>query len=366
MLDEEEEGPAGIKGMLEKRFESVKVVAYENYGSLHADLDPAEAIKGRDVNIKAFGSATWVTLEFDLAGLTYLGFESDQKDLASLCGLKEPELKKTQNWFSKALVPELKEKFRHYVKTVALDPAENVLVVSVSGISYYLNVLEVKKEEKKFLLKVAELSKDEQINWLTKNSRIKDAVDLLIVSHRFFNETAKERWTGVIEALTKRFNRAPLIFMTSKKDFSDQEEREFGSYITDIFFKPIDRAYFEHKIKWAFPRLSEKGDRIQIPSVEQKGVIKTANPVTVSEFSEAGFVMSYYRPIGVGSFREIVLWQPYEIGAPELLATCNFVEEGGKDSHSCHFVFFGISDHFLKHIRVWIRDNYIHAKEGGG
>jgi hypothetical protein len=100
--------------------------------------------------------------------------------------------------------------------------------------------------------------------------------------------------------------------------------------------------------------------------VIRQEIIKTANPVSVSEISEAGFVMTYYRSIGVGSFREIVLWQPYEIGTPELLATCNFVEELGTNNFKCHFVFFGISDHFLKHIRVWIRDNYIHSKEGAG
>jgi hypothetical protein len=61
-----------------------------------------------------------------------------------------------------------------------------------------------------------------------------------------------------------------------------------------------------------------------------------------------------------------VLWQPYEIGSPELLATCNFVEEnkGEKGVFNCHFVFFGIGDQFLKHIRIWIRDNYVLSKEG--
>jgi hypothetical protein len=92
------------------------------------------------------------------------------------------------------------------------------------------------------------------------------------------------------------------------------------------------------------------------------------NPVTVNEISEAGFVMQYYRSVAVGSFREIILWQPYEIGAPELLATCNYCEENPaqKGSYNCHFVFFGISDHLLKRIRVWIRDNYILSKEGQG
>jgi hypothetical protein len=365
MLDEEEEGPSGIKGTLEKRFEGIKITAYESYGALHSDLDPAAAIQNRDANLKPFGSATWVSLHFDLAGLTYMGFETDQQDVTQLFGTPEAEHKKIQNWFSKALVPEHKEKYRHYVKTQTLQE-DNVLVISTHYVQFYLKVVEATKDDKKFHLKVTELSKDEQIDWLTKNSRIKDPVDLLVVSHRFFNDIAEERWTHVIESLKKRFGKTPLIFMTSKKDFSDREEREFGKYVTDIFFKPIDRSYFEQKIKWAFPRLLEKGDKIHLTTVAREEIIKTANPVSVSEISEAGFVMQYYRSIGVGSFREIVLWQPYEIGAPELLATCNFVEEIGKDGFKCHFVFFGISDHFLKHIRVWIRDNYILSKDASG
>lgn len=365
MLDEEEEGPAGIKGSLEKRFESIKVTCYESYGALHGDLDPAAAIQGRDTNLKAFGSATWVTMHFDLAGLTYMGFETDKDDVTQLFGTTEEEHKKIQNWFTKALVPEHKEKFRHYVKTQTLME-DNILVITAQDNQFYLKVIEARKDEKKFHLKVAELTKDEQIAWLTQNSRLKDPVDLLIVSHRFFSDTSQERWTHVIETLKNRFGKAPLLFMTSKKDFSDREEREFGKYVTDIFFKPMDRSYFEMKMKWAFPRLLEKGDKIQIHTVIREEIIKTANPVPVSEISEAGFVMQYYRSIGVGSFREIVLWQPYEIGAPELLATCNFVEEIGKDGFKCHFVFFGISDHFLKHIRVWIRDNYILSKDASG
>src|SRR6185312_15078671 len=365
MLDEEEEAPAGLKGTLEKRFEGIRVTTYESYGALHSDLDPATAIKNRDANLKPFGSATWIKLDFDLAGMTYMGFETDKQDVTQLFGATEAEHKKVQNWFSKALVPEHKEKYRHYVKTQSLQE-DNVLVISSHDVHFYLKVIEATKDDKKFHLKITELSKEEQIEWLTKNSRIKDPVDLLVVSHRFFNEGAQERWTHVVESLKNRFGKAPLIFMTAKKDFSDREEREFGKYVTDIFFKPIDRSYFEHKIKWAFPRLLEKGDKIHLSTVIREEIIKAANPVSVSEISEAGFVMQYYRPIGVGSFREIVLWQPYEIGAPELLATCNFVEEGGKDISKCHFVFFGISDHFLKHIRVWIRDNYILSKEAGG
>ena len=83
--------------------------------------------------------------------------------------------------------------------------------------------------------------------------------------------------------------------------------------------------------------------------------------------SEAGFIMEYYREISIGAFREIVLWQPYEIGAPELMSNCNFVEEasGKMGTYHCQFVFFGMSDYFLKHIRIWIRDNYILSKEAG-
>jgi hypothetical protein len=75
--------------------------------------------------------------------------------------------------------------------------------------------------------------------------------------------------------------------------------------------------------------------------------------------------MKYYRPIPVGDFREFILWMPNEIDIPLIFGTNNFTEDdkNTKGNYFNHFVFFGMKDIYLKHIRVWIRDNYVHTKE---
>ena len=103
---------------------------------------------------------------------------------------------------------------------------------------------------------------------------------------------------------------------------------------------------------------------IEINQHKKNERVEVGNTVQVTEMSEAGLVMTYYRPITIGTFRRFVLWLPMEIGHPVMLAACNFHKENEVDkTFENHFVFFGTQDHFLLHIRVWIRDNYVLSKQ---
>jgi hypothetical protein len=365
LLDDEELGPSGIIGKIEKTFSSVKTSHYTSFGSFYSDLDPTRSLEQRDSSVKALGGANSVTLHFDQTGHTYLECVSDKQDLMSIFGTNLSELKAKGDWFSHALSGEHKEKFRKYIQTGALQD-DNFLVLTINEAPFIVKVSSANKDGNRFHLTIIEPTKEEQLQCLEKNSRLQKAVHLIIANHRLFGDGAVERWTAVKESLMKRFNVEVKIIMTSKKDFSDAEERGLGAVLHDIFFKPVDPGYLVQKIKTFFPGLSEKLERVKIPTVAHSEILKAVNPVKVIEISEAGFILEYTRPIDIGNFREVVLWQPYEIGAPELLATCNFVEESPaqKGVHNCHFVFFAATDYFLKHIRVWIRDNYVLSKEG--
>lgn len=369
LMDEEEHNPSGVQGYIQKSFKNVNLSFMESVGSLLSDIDPMSALQQKDPNLKTLGGAASVTLHFDSSGNTFLGFEADKKDIFTFMGVAFEELKKKSAWFQHAVVMPHRDRYRKYLSSGQLNHTDDYLTLNVGDNSFMVSVKAVSKEGGKFHITLAEPSKDEQISWMQKDSRIQKPVHLIIASHRFFGEGAAERWKFIKEALKKKFNVEPIILMTSKKDFTDAEERNFGGTVHDIFFKPLDRLYLGQKLKVLFPLIVEaSGEKIEPTTVAVDEIIKAVNPVTVSELSEAGFVMQYYRPITVGSFREIILWQPYEIGAPEFLATCNYCEEnqGQKGTFNCHFVFFGISDHLLKRIRVWIRDNYVLSKEGQG
>lgn len=186
-----------------------------------------------------------------------------------------------------------------------------------------------------------------------------------------FEENFKERWQSILETVQKKL-RAPSgnpsgkteLFLVSKKTYSDSEERALGEILKDIFFLPMDSIYVSKKLMVFLPQLSPS-ETFNVVTIEQKHLAKAASPIEISEFSEAGLVMKYYRPISAGAFREFVLWLPHELDLPEFLATCNFSEESKNEKSLFfnHFVFFGMSDHFLKHIRRWILQNHVASKE---
>ena len=109
-------------------------------------------------------------------------------------------------------------------------------------------------------------------------------------------------------------------------------------------------------------------EELNLPTVLHRHVAKAARPIEISEFSEAGLVIKYYRPISAGAFREFVLWLPHELDLPEFLATCNYNEESQaeKGVFFNHFIFFGLNDHFLRHLRRWILQNHVQSKESEG
>jgi len=189
----------------------------------------------------------------------------------------------------------------------------------------------------------------------------------VFADNSYFEESFKERWQNILETLQKKM-RAPTknlsVFTLSNKAYGDDEERALGEVAKDIFYTPVDPMYLMKKLCLFMPNLAPS-EELQIATVDHKHIAKVASPIEISEFSEAGLVMKYYRPISVGAFREFVLWLPHELDLPEFLAACNYSEENKADkaSHFNHFVFFGTNDRYLLHIRRWILENHIHSKE---
>jgi hypothetical protein len=173
-------------------------------------------------------------------------------------------------------------------------------------------------------------------------------------------------WATVKEGMDKTLASSkikPGIFLISKRAKYDKDLRELGAVFTDIFYDPVERNYFSKKIYLFFTGLQAAED-LESKQYHRDAKIEVGNPIRVTEVSEAGLVMKYYRPITVGSFRRFILWYPPEVGMPTILGACNFNEKSktDKDAFENHFVFYGVSDEYLKHIRIWVRENYILSK----
>lgn len=215
--------------------------------------------------------------------------------------------------------------------------------------------------------------KDKKPFDLTKMPKITSPLQAIFADQYLFEGSFAERWQSIAETLKKQFAAPPTLtgatefFIASRKTFSDQEERALGQVTRDIFYQPFDFLYMAKKIQVRFPGLVPD-EKIEFPTTKFPLVAKAATPIEMSEFSEAGIVMKYYRPISTGAFRQFVLWLPHELNLPELPATCNYHEESKsqKGLYFNHFVFFGMTDHYLKHIRRWILQNHVQSKESEG
>ncbi|QDK38096.1 hypothetical protein [Bdellovibrio sp. NC01] len=195
--------------------------------------------------------------------------------------------------------------------------------------------------------------------------------DFVFANYELFEIEKQKRWDQISDYLKERHKRAgqemkelPSLFMISRKKVPLDEIREIGKWTKDIFFTPLDKGYIAKKLTNEQSRFANKIP-VTIASLKELSVLKVANPVEISQISEAGLVMKYYRAISVGAFREFILWRPEETETPEIIGTVNYTEEdrGGKEFFHNHFVFFGMKDHYLKHIRLWLREAYIKQKE---
>lgn len=201
--------------------------------------------------------------------------------------------------------------------------------------------------------------------------QLPEKFDFIFGNYEVFEIEKQKRWEQICEYLKDRSKRAghelqnmPQLFLLSRKKIAIDEVRNLAAWSKEIFFTPLDKLYITKKLVSEHSAFANKVP-VTVASLKEAAILKVANPVEITQISEAGLVMKYYRAISVGAFREFILWRPEETEIPEIIGTVNFHEEdkGGKEFFFNHFVFFGMKDHYLKHIRLWLREAYIKQKD---
>ncbi|HEY8270648.1 MAG TPA: hypothetical protein VIG33_07140 [Pseudobdellovibrionaceae bacterium] len=215
-----------------------------------------------------------------------------------------------------------------------------------------------------------EVAKKDKREFDSKN-RITAPINAIFGDQYLFEDNFKDRWEAILETVKMKTppprnnpSQKTELFILTKKNHSDPEKKALSEIVKDIFLMPMDTLYIIKKLALFLPQLSPL-EKIQLPTIQYAEIAKAATLIEINEFSEAGLVMKYYRPITPGAFREFILWLPHELELPEFLATCNYHEESKNEKGVFYnqFVFFGTSDHYLKHIRRWILQNHLLSKE---
>ncbi len=155
------------------------------------------------------------------------------------------------------------------------------------------------------------------------------------------------------------------IFLLSKKIFPEDLERELSTICEDIYYSPFNKSYLMKSLKLRWPTIPVKEELFE-STREFEQQIHVSNPVQIIEVSEVSVVIEYYRELPLSSFREFVFWMPEEAQTPTLLAQCvHTAPLQGKKGYQCHFIFFGLQDAERKHLRLWMRHQYVEEKQKG-
>lgn len=195
--------------------------------------------------------------------------------------------------------------------------------------------------------------------------------DFIFSNYDVFATEKDKRWktlTQYFEDRAKKYEvkdfALPELFLFSKRSITIDELRTFGDWVKEVFYTPFDRTYLLKKLTSFSSKFLNK-EAVTINKVIEEQVLKVANPVQITQISEGGLILKYHRAMSIGAFREFILWRPQELETPEIIGTVNYTEEGhGDDENSLnHFVFFGMKDYYLKHIRLWLREAYIKTKD---
>ncbi len=372
VIDPDEFGAAPLAGSLERSFSNVKIVAYKSLGEFLVDLDPAlqtPAVKPPP----AFPGGVKIKFQFEATSKKLVKTIPDITAAQTLLGFFPAELQKLE--FFQWMLGQERNKLIEMIKGTTNPLDDKILILKNKDQDYFIRLeaqQNLKEKESNLVeLTFVELTEAERQKWQVARSRMPEKVDGILVHEQFLREDDLTQWDQILERLKKRVkgpdqaNYKPELMVLAKQRKSDTSLRLLGKVFSNIFYKPVERSYFIKMMYLQFPTLNPTSP-VEIKHFVKKEKFEVGNPIQVTEMSEAGVVMNYYRAITVGSFRRFILWFPMEIGQPVMLATCNFSKENEaeKGLFENHFVFFGMQDVFLQHVRVWIRENYVLSKQG--
>lgn len=170
------------------------------------------------------------------------------------------------------------------------------------------------------------------------------------------------------ESLKKYFKEGTKYFWLPAVEPKETDLKELSQFYLDIFIQPYDRSFFYKKLKTLVSELvaTEAHYLLSITCHEK---IKAANTILVSEVNEVFVNFQYSRELEFNCFREFILLNKDEEQGIEIPAFCHFkaVEKNlpatEKNIYFHQFAFFGMTDHFLKEIRLWLLRNYVTKKD---
>lgn len=167
-----------------------------------------------------------------------------------------------------------------------------------------------------------------------------------------------------IENLKSYFKDTCQFFFLSPTKINEDDLVALSKEYTDIYTLPYDRYYVFKKMKIHFPGLKQK-EPTQLSNVTTHEKMKATSKVKISDINEVSLSFTHYRELPLRTFREFIFITEDETKLIELRGICHYTEKaqstepGAGPSFIHQFMFYGMTDMYLKQIRLWLLQNYI-------
>lgn len=154
-----------------------------------------------------------------------------------------------------------------------------------------------------------------------------------------------------------------VCLMVDDKSANPSKYRLNG--ICDLIYKPVDRRLIAAKAPVLIPDLVLSNDSVDLSFTPADLPVKIAKEVLLNEVAEFGFQIKSNVPLRENIFLRFFSPLFLDETGDGVLGRCTscVVDETEKDTYGCFFTFFGVSDSQLKHIRNWIREDYVSKKD---
>ncbi|MFN3696372.1 MAG: hypothetical protein ACK4VO_02930 [Pseudobdellovibrio sp.] len=160
------------------------------------------------------------------------------------------------------------------------------------------------------------------------------------------------------------FKENAQFFLVSPSTLKEDDLKILSSQYRDMYSQPFDRYYLFKKMKIHTHDLRQK-EPTHLINVSTREKMKAALKVKISDICEVSVNFIYNRELPLRTFREFIFLTDDETKLTELRGICHYTEKaqstepGAGPSFFHQYMFYGMTDHYLKQIRIWLLQNYI-------
>jgi hypothetical protein len=346
------------KDLLFKKFK-VDSEIISSFESFYFQIDPAAA----DQNQKeqAWTEAGSIKLTLDAKNHQIIKVEPESVKTKKILGLPWAELENKP--VTHLLGSKSQSLWEPWIQKGCVSP--ETFFIQSGGNNFLLKAmldLTASANEEVRVIELFELGPEEKTIWYDQNYPNPLKAFCLVLSSEYANEEKIPFWVELIKNAKAKQLHVRVIVLFEKAP--EEKMVRLLDWAEDLFDDSNEPPYIERKLRWHY--FGEPKEKMPTPFLSaSKEMIQAANPVEIAEISEAGIVINYTRSINLGAFRKFVFPKNESNIILRFLSNCNYSTEHPteKGQFQIHFVFFGITDLYLKTIRLWILENYVQSKQ---